>query len=136
MQAGHTDDGGYSLGYNNRRKSTKIELFHLFLPSSQSQNIAKNTKISRIGEGIRKLPGIHRFNRSFRRWFTGIIRFIEKEFPKMNQKNQSNSDKILTVEEVAQILKVTPQTVYKLIKKGKMQEPVFTSQARGVHKLE
>jgi excisionase family DNA binding protein len=40
----------------------------------------------------------------------------------MNQKNQSNPDEILTVEKVAQILKVTPQTVYKLIKKGKIQK--------------
>ena len=48
--------------------------------------------------------------------------FIEKKFPKMNQKNQSNPDEILTVEKVAQILKVTPQTVYKLIKKGKIQK--------------
>ena len=48
--------------------------------------------------------------------------FIEKEFPKMNQKNQNNPDEILTVAEVSLILKVTPQTIYKRIKKGKSQK--------------
>ena len=49
--------------------------------------------------------------------------FIETEFPKMmgEKKPLTNPDEILTVEEVGKILKVTPQTVYKLIKKGKIQ---------------
>ena len=49
--------------------------------------------------------------------------FIETEFSKMmgERKPQTNPDEILTVEEVAQIIKFTEQTVYKLIKKGKLQ---------------
>ena len=49
--------------------------------------------------------------------------FMEMEFLKMigERKPQTNPEEILTVEEVGKILKVTPQTVYKLIKKGKLQ---------------
>ena len=50
--------------------------------------------------------------------------FIEKEFPKLigEKKPQSNPNEILTIEEVALMLKRTPQTIYKLIKKGKLQK--------------
>jgi excisionase family DNA binding protein len=50
--------------------------------------------------------------------------FIDKEFPKMvnEKKPQSDPNEILTVEEVALMLKLTPQTIYKLIKKGKIQK--------------
>jgi len=48
--------------------------------------------------------------------------FIESEFQKMMgaRMPQTHPDEILTAEEVGKILKVTPQTVYKLIKKGKI----------------
>jgi hypothetical protein len=49
--------------------------------------------------------------------------FIDSGFPKMmgERKPQTNPDGTLTVEDVGKILKGTPQTVYKLIKKGKFQ---------------
>jgi len=39
-----------------------------------------------------------------------------------SQQGQINPDEILTVEEVAKMLKVTPSTVYTLVKKGKMKK--------------
>jgi len=50
--------------------------------------------------------------------------FFETEFPKMmgERKPQTNPDEILTVEEVALMVKLTPQTIYKLIKKNKIQK--------------
>ena len=38
------------------------------------------------------------------------------------RKPQTNPDEILTVEEVALMVKLTPQTIYKLIRKGKIQK--------------
>ncbi len=50
--------------------------------------------------------------------------FLEKEFPKMmnDKKPLKDPDEILTVEEVGKMLKMRPQTVYKLIKKGKIEK--------------
>lgn len=48
--------------------------------------------------------------------------FIEKEFPKMmnEKKPLMDPNEILTVEEIALMLKLTPQTIYKLIRKVKL----------------
>ncbi len=55
--------------------------------------------------------------------------FLEKEFPKMmnDKKPLKDPDEILTVEEVGKILKMRSQTVYKLIKKGKIQKIEITT---------
>ena len=57
--------------------------------------------------------------------FLRLAEFLQtSELPKILKEiqNQYNPDEILTVEEVAKILKVTPSTVYTLVKKGKMRK--------------
>jgi hypothetical protein len=49
--------------------------------------------------------------------------YLSVEFPRIlkEQEKQSNPDELLTVEETALFLKVTTQTVYTLLKKGKLK---------------
>jgi hypothetical protein len=57
--------------------------------------------------------------------FLRLTEFMQtSELPRIikSQQGQINPDEILTVEEVAKILKVTPSTVYTLVKKGKMKK--------------